>query len=242
MTCLADIPTALALLTRLPVRAGFDRTAQAAWAWPVVGLVVGGTASLAAWVGLASGLPAPIVAGVVLAVQIVLTGAMHEDGLADCADGFWGGFDRARRLEIMRDSHLGVYGAIALVLGIGLRWTALAALLSEPAYAGALVAAAVLSRAAMLGVAAALPHARADGLSVATGRPGARVAATGIALSFPTMVVTGPVAAFVALAAAGCCGLIARVRIGGQTGDVLGATQQMTEIAALLSMAAALHP
>ncbi|MBJ3762087.1 adenosylcobinamide-GDP ribazoletransferase [Maribius pontilimi] len=234
--------TALTLLTRLPVRARFDRTAQAAWAWPLVGIVTGAVAAGLALVGLALNVPPSVLAGLVLAAQIVVTGAMHEDGLADCADGFWGGFDRARRLEIMRDSHLGTYGAIALILAIGLRWVVLVSILAQPAWLvlAALVSAGMLSRAAMLGVAAALLHARDDGLSRATGRPGKRTAAIGVGIAFGVSAMLLGQGIALALLLTGLVGLgvaaLARRKIGGQTGDVLGATQQLAEIAALVAL------
>ena len=240
MKWFADIATGLALLTRLPVRAAFDRTAQAAWAWPIAGIVVGGLATLSGWLGLAIGLAPAVVAGIVLAVQIIVTGAIHEDGFADCADGFWGGFAPPRRLEIMRDSHLGTYGAIALILGIALRWTALTALLSQPGFAVAILSAAMLSRAVMLGNATALPHARRDGLSVKTGHPPVAAAILGAALALPTVLFVG-IWPLLAAVLAGCAAaMIARAKIGGQTGDVLGATQQLAEIAVLLSLASSI--
>ncbi len=107
------------------------RGALAAWAYPLVGVVVGGlgavTGALALWLGL----PAPLAAGLVLLAMIAVTGALHEDGLADTADGFWGGWDRARRLEIMKDSQIGSYGVIALILSLGLRWSALGVLIAH---------------------------------------------------------------------------------------------------------------
>jgi hypothetical protein len=129
-----DVLRALALLTRLPVPgADGDRTAASAWAWPFVGLIVGGLSGALAMAALLLGLPPPIAAGLALGAGIVITGALHEDGLADCADGFWGGHDAARRLEIMKDSRIGAYGVIAMILVIGLKWLALSALLDAGA-------------------------------------------------------------------------------------------------------------
>lgn len=238
----ADLLTALALLTRLPVRARFDRTSRAARAWPLVGLVAGGLAALVASLAILAGLAPPLAAGLALASQIVVTGALHEDGLADCADGLWGGHDTARRLEIMRDSRIGAYGVIALVLVLGLRWGALATLLAAGPVWAPLLAAAIASRMAMLGVSALLPHARGDGLSVRTGRPGGPTLAQGmvagaVALALCAFDAAVPVlvcGAVVALAWAA----LARAKIGGQTGDVLGATQQLTETALLILLSA----
>lgn len=242
-----DFALALALLTRLPVplsHAAATRGAAAAWAWPLAGALVGGLAALAGSIALALGLPTGVAAGIVLAMGIVLTGALHEDGLADCADGFWGGWDRARRLEIMKDSHIGSYGVLALGLSLILRWSALSALIAAGHLWGPVIAAAALSRAPMAGVMHALPNARGSGLSQSTGRPAQDTVLLGgaVALAVALLATGGAVlAAVVAVALAGLAtAAIARARIGGQTGDVLGATQQLAEIAALAALAAVL--
>ena len=236
-----DPGAALALLTRLPAPgADHARGARAAWAWPLVGALVGGAAGLAGWAA-AAALPLATAAGVTLGVGVALTGALHEDGLADMADGFWGGATRERRLAIMRDSRIGTYGALALALSVGLRWSLLAVLL--PAGPWALVAAGALSRAGMAGVMASLRPARDDGLSAGAGRPGAVTAALAGASGLAAAgLAVGPAAAFIAalavcVAAAGVAAL-ARAKLGGQTGDVLGAAQQAGEVAALAALAA----
>ena len=238
-----DPGAALALLTRLPAPgADHARGARAAWAWPLVGALLGGAGALGGLACLAGGLPPAAAAGAALSVQVLATGALHEDGLADLADGLGGGPDRERRLEIMRDSRIGAFGAVALILGLGLRWSLTAALL--PAAPAALLAAAALSRAAMAAAMATLPPARPDGLSAMAGRPGAAaILAAGLALALAGLA-AGPAPAFLAaLGAAGAAagvGALARSRLGGQTGDVLGAAQQAAEIAALAGLAAAL--
>ncbi|PTQ71326.1 adenosylcobinamide-GDP ribazoletransferase [Celeribacter persicus] len=234
----ADIATALALLTRIPVRASFTRSAEAAWAFPLaglaVGLVAGAVATIAGWLGLGAGM----IAGLALAALVITTGAMHEDGLADCADGFWGGFNRARRLEIMRDSRIGAYGVIALILALLLRFTALSTLAHDDLIVTAMIASAMLSRAALPYLMALMPPARSDGLSVTTGRPPRDAASLGAVVAFmlswlvvgfaPTVAAASAVVVTTYVAAR-----IAKTKIGGQTGDVLGATQLITEIAAL---------
>ncbi|MEX0304645.1 MAG: adenosylcobinamide-GDP ribazoletransferase [Leisingera sp.] len=240
-----DVALALVLLTRLPLphlpADAFQRQAKAVWAFPLAGLAVGLPAALLAALALAGGLPAMVAAGLALAVQVMLTGAMHEDGLADTADGLWGGFTRERRLEIMKDSRIGAYGVIALILGFGLRWSALAALI-QIAGPWPLLALAMLSRAVMPAIMAALPNARAAGLSQTVGRPRALSCALAgllaIALSLPLI---GPAAIGAALAmgaAAAGIGVLAKAKIGGQTGDILGASQQVAEIAGLLTLLA----
>lgn len=239
-----DLPAALGLLTRLPVRvdtaAAMERGARAAWAWPVAGLVVAVIAAAAGAGAQRLGLPPGVVAGLVLAVQIIITGAMHEDGLADSADGLWGGWTRDRRLEIMKDSRIGTYGVLALVLSVGLRWTALQALIGLGWLWPAVIIAAMLSRLPMVALLHALPAARTDGLGRSVGVPPRQtvVLAAGIVLGV-TLLLVGiwalPLALLVGVVAVGWAG-IAMAKIGGQTGDILGAAQQLAEIAALLTL------
>lgn len=237
---LHDMAAGVALLTRLPLRASdaaLARGAKAAWSWPLVGGVLGGIAGIAASLLLALGLPAPLVAGLGLVIGVMMTGALHEDGLADTADGFWGGWEPARRLEIMKDSHIGSYGVIALILSLGLRWVALSVIFAAGLALPALVAVAVLSRATMPVMIYALPPAREGGLSRSVGRVpfDTVVLACGVALVLALLaagLVALPLAGAAALAAFGM-GWLARIKIGGQTGDVLGATQQVSEIVLL---------
>jgi len=235
-----DILTALGLLSRLPVpRHDGARQAQAAWAYPVVGLLLGGMAAVAGLALSGLGLPPPLVALAVLATLVALSGALHEDGLADTADGLWGGWTRARRLEIMKDSHIGAYGVVALCLGLGARWAALWLLFAAgPAPAtAAILASAALSRAAMPVLMALLPHARDTGLSHRVGRVPARTAALAAAIAAGLVVLLLGGAAIWALlwGGAALCGLgaLARRKLGGQTGDILGASQQIVEITVL---------
>ena len=236
-----DLSAGFALLTRLPLRASdaaLARGAAAAWSWPVVGAVLGLLAGLAGVILLGLGLPAPLAAVLCLGLLTMMTGAMHEDGLADTADGFWGGWTVARRLEIMKDSHIGSYGVIALILSLGLRWMALTLLFEAGLALPALIAVGALSRAVMPGLLHALPFAREGGLSRSVGR-----------VSFDTAVLGAALGAILALMALGLAALLlimtvalsgwgvaalARGKIGGQTGDVLGAAQQVAEVAALL--------
>jgi adenosylcobinamide-GDP ribazoletransferase len=243
----ADIARALGLLTRLPVPvdgpAAMARGARAAWAWPLAGailaLIAGGVGATALWWGVT----APIAAGLILATQIILTGALHEDGLADSADGLWGGHTRDRRLEIMKDSRIGTFGVLALILSVGLRWVALSALIIGGIPWAALIGVAMLSRWPMVALMAALPPARPGGLSAAVGRPPAPTVWLAGALAILGLILLGWSALPVALAVLGLTALIAAVaqsRIGGQTGDILGASQQVTETAALILLTAAL--
>ena len=143
---------------------------MAAWAYPLVGLGVALLMILTVWGAMAFGLPAQIAAVLALLTALLTTGAMHEDGLADCADGFWGGWTPERRLEIMKDSQIGTYGVLGLLVSFGVRWQAVVLLIEADALV-ALFTVAVLSRAAMVWMMHLLPNARRTGLSQQTGRP-----------------------------------------------------------------------
>ncbi len=242
-----DIPLALVLLTRLPLPRlpdqMFSRQAQSAWAFPIVGLVVSGLACGVAWIALWANLPSLIVAILLVATLTVATGALHEDGLADTFDGLWGGHTTDRRLEIMKDSHIGTYGVLALILSQALRMSAIFSLVDARLLTG-VVAASLFSRALMPILMFALPNARKSGLSQSVGIPRFTVVAIGFGLAvILTFILLGASAIGPMLCALLACGLVARIakaKIGGQTGDVLGATQQVGEIAFLLAVVASL--
>jgi adenosylcobinamide-GDP ribazoletransferase len=235
-----DVASGLGLLTRLPVVVDQPRGAEAAWAWPLVGVVVGGIAAMAGALLMAIGVPVTVASVGVIAVGAVVTGALHEDGLADTVDGFFGGWTKERRLEIMKDSHIGSYGVLALVLTVLARWAALCAVI--PVSLWAVVGVAAMSRAPMAVVMWALPNARGKGLAHGVGRPDFRAVWVGVAIALIVgvlaveMVALG-VALVMAVVVLGVMAL-ARARIGGQTGDVLGATQQLCEVAGLVVLAA----
>ena len=236
-----DIPAALGLLTRLPVivdgARATERGAASAWAYPLVGVVLGVVLAAATALMIWTGLPAGIVAGLVLAASVILTGAMHEDGLADSADGLWGGWDRARRLEIMKDSHIGVYGVCAIALSLLLRWLALVVIVSVGAYWVAFIAVGAASRASMVVLMASLPNARDGGLSRSVGRPATPTVWLAVVIAVGFALLCGyPWVILVAAIATTGCGLIANAKIGGQTGDILGATQQINEIVLLCAV------
>ncbi|PYF07164.1 cobalamin-5'-phosphate synthase [Rhodobacter viridis] len=243
---LSEAHLAVVLLTRLPMPRLPDPAPslpRSVWAYPLAGLVVGAMSALALFVTMALDLPPALAAGLAVTVQVFLTGALHEDGLADVADGFWGGREVARRLEIMRDSRIGSYGVAALVLSLGLRWQGVAALAAaSPALAMAgLIGLAMLSRAACGVLMAALPAARADGMGrIASGAAWNRVIA-GVALGVGAALGLGlPVVSLLIVQGALVFGLaqVAKAKIGGQTGDVLGTAQQLAEIGGWLVLAA----
>ena len=254
---LASFLDAVAFLTRVPVpvRRGFD-LAAAAWAFPVVGALVGGAVGLVAVVG-SRALPLLVAVALAVLVEVLVTGALHLDGLADCADGC-GGRDRGSRLAIMKDHAVGVYGVAAVVLDLLLKVALVHGVLAareamDPGPVGGWTMVGVfagvwaLSRAAMLPLARWLPYARGDG----TGRTlveglGTATVAAGVALAVglnllpllgglpvlvPAAVALGSVLA-TALVAAWATSLL-----GGITGDVLGAAADVVTLTALVALA-----
>jgi adenosylcobinamide-GDP ribazoletransferase len=238
---------AAGFLTRLPLGAeateAIGPLAQASWAFPLVGLVIGlvggVTYSLAAWPGVPP-LPAALLA---VAATALATGALHEDGLADVADGFGGGADRAEKLAIMRDSRSGAFGVLALVFSVGLRAAALAALGDGGRVTAALVAAHALSRGFLPLVLRALEPARSDGLGATAGRPEAANAWAAAGLG--ALIVLFALDWWPGVAAVVAAGVVAilmsnvaRRQVGGYTGDILGAIEQGGEITVMVAAAA----
>jgi adenosylcobinamide-GDP ribazoletransferase len=242
-----DIAKSLRFFTRLRVgepgpSAPLDID-RIAWAAPVSGVAVGLIGALALALTTLLGLPLLLRAGLATAALVVVTGALHEDGLADVADGFGGGATRARKLEIMRDSRVGAYGALAIALALTLRVAALAAALDGGFWRASLglMLVAALSRAAALTPLALLPPARAEGAGAAAGRLDSNALAaawgSGLVIAFALgLVALGVAHALFAVLLSGAGALLmvalARRAIGGQTGDVAGAAQQCSEIAA----------
>ncbi|HKN31574.1 MAG TPA: adenosylcobinamide-GDP ribazoletransferase [Roseiarcus sp.] len=242
---LGDVADALRFFTRLPLPApppGPLDFSRVAWAAPLAGAVLGAVGAGVLALTQVLELPALVSAALATASLIAATGGLHEDGLADVADGFGGGQTRERKLEIMRDSRIGAYGAIALTLALILRVGALASILSHGFWsaAGALIIVAALSRAAALMPLALIDPARADGAGAAAGRlepasfAAACAAALILAVAFGLLTIDAGRAIDAALASAiGAAAMTALAlrQIGGQTGDVAGAAQQWAEIA-----------
>ena len=236
-----DIALCLVFFTRLPLPHfdfGDRRLADAIWAAPLAGLavaLVGGIVSATAErLGLAAGPSAALV----LTATLLVTGALHEDGLADVADGFGGGQTHERRLEIMRDSRIGTYGTAALVLSLLVRWTVLADLHDAWQIVVALIAAEAGSRGLLGLLMHTLPPARSDGLSAGAGSVAQDTAFLGAALGAVALFMLGVPEALVAAVAAAALFVAFRAlclgRIGGQTGDTVGALQQLVAIVILL--------
>jgi adenosylcobinamide-GDP ribazoletransferase len=245
---LDDLRTTVAFLTRLPMPhpegAMPPNFVRAQRMFPVVGAAIGGAVGLFCLGLRAIGLPDLAAAALALGASALLTGALHEDGLADVADGFGGGRDRAMKLEIMRDSRLGTYGALILMVGFVAKLSALAAI-PDAFVVQSLIAAHALARGVLPAMSMNLAYARKDGLAADAGRPDFATAATAAALALLIAWLALPwrLALGATLAAAACAAgmaWLAQRQIGGQTGDVLGGAEQLAETAILLLLAATL--
>jgi adenosylcobinamide-GDP ribazoletransferase len=259
----ADLLKCLRFYSRLPVPApawerdpyGPPDFATMPRMLPVAGAIIGAVGAAVLVGAQMLGLGAFVAAALAVASLTLVTGAFHEDGLADTADGFGGGSTPERRLEIMKDSRIGSYGGAALVLAYVLRVACLAELLARLGTLGAaaaVVLVAALSRSAGLLLMTLLPPARMTGSSYAVGQPepGAVALAFGICAAFglaaglgSPLPFAGIVLAF--LLAGGVALAMTRLSkrlIGGQSGDVGGAIQQLAEIAAYLGLLIAARP
>jgi len=238
---LDDIGLSLVFFTRLRLPSsdfGGRSLADAIWAAPFAGLAVAITGALVYAVGSVLGLDTGPAAALALAATILATGCLHEDGLSDIADGFWGGRTRDRKLEIMRDSRIGAYGAAALGLSLLIRWSALSELTGPGHVFLALLAAHAGSRGLFGAFMHLLPAARSDGLSANAGSVTRETAIVGAALGAVALLALGLGGAIAALILLGLLFAAFRAlclsQIGGQTGDTIGALQQLGEIAVLL--------
>ena len=259
---LSDLACCTRFYSRLPVPAlawesdphGAPDFATMARMLPFTGAILGCVGAAVLSIALSVGLGAWVSATLAIAVLTLATGAFHEDGLADTADSL-GGSTPEQRLEIMKDSRIGSFGASALILAFSLRITALAALaerLDLLALAATVIVVAAVSRTSALVVFTFLPPARSDGASYALGQPTRRTLA--IAAGFTAVLALGlgaatslPISAaalalVVPAAAAVLMTLLSARLVRGQTGDVGGATQQLSEIVGLLGILVAVRP
>ncbi len=238
---IADIRAALTFLTRLPVGGPHRGLSACAWAFPIAGLAVGLFGGAVFWLSGWAGLSPWIAAFLTLAATALITGALHEDGLADAADGLGAGGAIERKLEIMRDSRIGGYGALALILATGLKASALASFAPGLAGAAAIAAIHILSRAVLPAAMAVLRPASASGVAASVGRPGPGAACVAAVLGAgAVLVLLGPcagIAAILGAAVAGSvvCLFLARA-LGGYNGDAIGLLEQLCEIAIMLAL------
>jgi adenosylcobinamide-GDP ribazoletransferase len=247
---------ALQFLTRVPAPrwVGFEPAwlNQSARHFPAVGLCVGAASALVLMIGHALFGPA-VAVGLAMSASVLITGAFHEDGFADTCDALGGAVSRERALEIMKDSRIGAYGAVGLVLMLGLKAVALVSL-PLVAAVPALLLAHTASRAAAVVLIRALPyagdveHAKAKPMAQRVEISGVIAAAGWVVFVAAALAWHAPhqataVLASLSLAIVGtawCAGWLHR-RLGGYTGDALGATQQITELLALLGWLGLTH-
>jgi adenosylcobinamide-GDP ribazoletransferase len=230
---------ALQFLTRIPIRLRSEPSMATAVVWfPAVGATIGvaaGAAGAAAW----HVVPPSVAAALTITIALLITGAFHEDGLGDIADAFGGGYTVERRLEIMKDSRHGTYGVAAMCVSIVIRMLAVGTLPGPAAIFATLVAAHTLARAAAVALMAAVPLAGHSGLGADYGRstsPGRAGVALVSGCAISVVAVgwwIGPML-LAALVAAVAVGWLARRKIGGISGDVLGACEQVAECACMV--------
>ena len=243
-----DIALCLVFFTRLPLprfEFGARTLGEAIWAAPIAGLVVGLAGGLVYVATVWFGVSFLIAGGLALAATMLASGCLHEDGLSDVADGFGGGAKRERKLEIMRDSRIGAYGAAALMMSMLLRWSALISLVGPSLVFWSLIAAHTASRAFVPAFMHIMPPAQTDGLAAGAGKVEASAAYTALAIGAVVLLVTiGVTAALIAAIVLALVFFAFRAlclrQIGGQTGDTLGAVQQLGEIAVLVVAATVL--
>jgi adenosylcobinamide-GDP ribazoletransferase len=236
-----DVATAFSLLSTLPVPVDHDeagaRMATATWAYPLVGAALGALAAIIGNIAVYLGTPAGVAAALVLGILALSTGGMHEDGLADCADGLGGGRDKGTRLAIMKDSRIGAYGAVALGVALLARWSGLEGLIISGHLFWPMIAIGAASRLPMVLAMFLMSPARQDGLAAGVGIPPPASVVGAVVISVILCLLTLGWGAFPMLFWVATLPLplfyFAMKRIGGHTGDVLGGSQQLAEIAAI---------
>jgi adenosylcobinamide-GDP ribazoletransferase len=248
-----DTARALGFLSRLPIPARYFEgenltLARASRAFPLAGLICSMPAALFVLMAPWMNFPPLLAALVAVAISAGATGALHEDGLADMADGFFGGKDSQHRLDIMKDSRIGTYGALTLCLSVLMKTAAIASILSLGGLSAgiAVLAAGVAGRTALVWHWAELDSARPGGVADKAGKPDDESVSfalvTGVALAvivtltgfgFSAAVLTALLVVIASVTFVRLC----RDKIGGFTGDTLGAATQIAEIAALIALA-----
>lgn len=252
---LAELVHALRFLTRIPVP--LARTidppplAQTMRMFSVAGALIGCVIAAVLVAGQLLSLPLHLSGILATAAGMLITGGLHEDGLADTADGLGGGKTREKRLEIMRDSRIGSYGALALMVAVGSRAASYAALATLPPLTilAVIVACQSFSRALVVDLLWATPPARPDGLSAYAGQPSRNVTVAAVVIGLALTLAAGYftryensiLALALGLAATAFIRGLAMRMIGGQTGDICGAAQVSCEVMMLTAFVAILR-
>ena len=244
----ANLALTLAFFSRIPLPASLGnrishdaKIGEAAAFFPVAGLIISLPIALV-WFVSSSYLPATIAAGLAIGLSLLITGGLHEDGFADCADGLGATPNRERALEIMRDSRIGTYGSLALILSIGLRWAALANL--DPVSGVlAIIICNVGARSAMTIAMQLSEYARPEGLGKQADTIRQSDFSLAIVIAFLIAILFGWFWGVIALSLAYMASwfFLKRLekRLGGYTGDGLGAMEQIAEITILITLAGA---
>ena len=249
---LKTLALAVHFLTRIPTPFEIDYSTErlnaASRYYPIVGAFIGTVAALA--FGIANlALPTIIAVLIATAATAFLTGAFHEDGLADTFDGISGAYDRARSLEIMTDSRIGTFGALALIIVISTKVAALSSLPDTTTIITTLIAAHIISRTSTVIVMATSRYAKTDGIAGPQDQTFKPINTINTIIATLTALITTatvaffltPIAALLATAGAITGHILIRLyfqpRLGGHTGDTLGATQQITELAIYIALA-----
>lgn len=243
----SDVAICLVFFTRLPLpnfHVPDRKLGEAIWAAPLAGLAVALVSWLVIVVADFFGVPTLATAALAIATTLIVTGCLHEDGLADVADGFGGGATTERKLEIMHDSRVGTYASVALMLSILIRWSCLVALVQRDMALFGLVAAHVGSRAIFARLIQDTPLASQSGLAATVGIIPPEAGWLSAAIGLAGLLFLGGFGALAAIILV--LGVTVAFRqlcmkhVGGITGDTLGASQQLAEIAILLVAASVL--
>lgn len=244
----SELAASIGLLTRIPLGPLLPEPASvnygvSVWAWPLASTLVGALGGVAHAIAIWTGMPPFLAASWTLIVLVLLTGGLHEDGMADTADGLGGGRTPARALEIMRDSRIGSYGALALILSLTVRIAAITAIGSSMEVTEALIAAEAVGRAGMVLVLRRTRPARPDGMAAMLGTIPAGSAWASLVIAGIIILIMLPILPALSLITVAIIASLAwshwvNKRIGGHTGDTLGAIKIAIECLALSIIAA----
>ena len=245
-----DILLSVSFLTRIPISKDllFERNLMdAAWSFPLIGALLGFLGGMVALLLSYFNISPIINSFITIGAIILLTGGLHEDGLADAADGFGSNKNPQDKITIMRDSQIGVYGTLALIIAISVKAVALGGLIDKDQFftcTMALIVSGALSRSNIVGIAFFLEKASETGLASFAGKP----SATGVGISFLISILfcvfllpstKALIAILLSLLATVIIGSLSKKQINGYTGDVLGAAQMLSETALLIYLASA---